>query len=125
MLIQRSVETINTTKLLTFNRQREKPSNQVRRQRERGTPDSVWSCAVKPRYNFTSGPVSRRLRSCILMSLFARWDTHQSMLLLLLFFFFWCVCVCVLWRGLILDIFFLYNAVFASVLLAGHLPKGF
>ena len=39
MLIQRSVETVNTTKLLTFNRQRGKPSNQVRRQQERGTPD--------------------------------------------------------------------------------------
>ena len=39
MLIQRSVETINTTKLLTFNRQREKPPNEVRRQQERGTPN--------------------------------------------------------------------------------------
>ena len=41
MLIQRSVETINTTKLLMFNRQREKRSNQVRRQQERGTPSLV------------------------------------------------------------------------------------
>ena len=39
MLIQKIVETINTTKLLTFNRQREKPSNQIRRQQERGTPN--------------------------------------------------------------------------------------
>ena len=39
MLIQRSVETINTTKLLPFNLQREKRSNQVRGQQERGTPD--------------------------------------------------------------------------------------
>ena len=41
MLIQGSVETINTTKLLMFNRQREKRSNQVRRQQERGTPSLV------------------------------------------------------------------------------------
>ena len=70
MLIQRSVETINTTKLLTFNRQREKPPNEVRRQQERGMPSEVLKS------HFTSSPFSRPLRCCILKSLFGRWDTY-------------------------------------------------